>query len=259
MFCASWALNVQSAEGDSVTINYNNAAGKYAANRRLHAGVFQDLLTTGQVSADKRVLEVGCGTGNYDIALQESTRCEAWGIDPSEGMLAKAVERGSAVRFGPGAGEAIPFEAQSFHLVFSVDVIHHMQDRPAYFGEALRVLKPGGRICTVTDSEEIIRNRPLLSKYFPETVEVELQRYPPVPDLRRLMEEAGFHCIHEAVVETRSEVDSLQAFRDKAFSSLHLISEEAFQRGLQKLGADLAKGPILNISRYVCIWGTRNK
>jgi ubiquinone/menaquinone biosynthesis C-methylase UbiE len=38
-----------------------------------------------------------------------------------------------------------------------VDVIHHAQDRPAFFKEAFRVLAGGGWLVTITDSEEIIR------------------------------------------------------------------------------------------------------
>ena len=54
-----------------------------------------------------------------------------------------------------------------------MDVIHHVVDRAAYYREAYRVLKPGGQVCTVTDSPWIIRHRQPLSEYFPETMPVE--------------------------------------------------------------------------------------
>ncbi len=80
---------------------------------------------------------------------------------------------------------------RQFDLVFSVDVIHHVSDKAAFYREAARVLQPGGHACTVTDSEEIIRRREVLSGYFPETVEVELARYPRLADLEGWMAEAG--------------------------------------------------------------------
>ena len=40
--------------------------------------------------------------------------------------------------------------------------------------ETARTLRPGGWVCTVTDSAEIIRRREILSGYFPETVAIEL-------------------------------------------------------------------------------------
>lgn len=238
-------------------INYDEAAEAYAANRKIHTGVFRALLESGTACAGQCILEVGCGTGNYIIALQELTGCDARGIDPSEGMLQKAKERTTTVQFLPGRGEDIPYVDEHFDLVYSVDVIHHIQDRAKYYQEAMRVLKPGGMVCTATDSEEIIRNRPILAGYFPETVEVELKRYPPIDELRQLMSAAGFSWITSRDVEMRVEVTDIRAYREKAFSSLHLISEEAFQRGIQRLEADLARGPVTNLSRYTMLWGTR--
>jgi len=51
-------------------------------------------------------------------------------------------------------------------------------------------------------------------------------------------------------------VDS-QAYRDKAFSALHLISPQAFQAGLACLEEDLRHRPIACLSRYLLLWGTR--
>ena len=63
--------------------------------------------------------------------------------------------------------------------------------RTDYEAGAAQALKPGGRLCTVTDSESIIRGRLPLAEYVPETVAVEFDRYPPIPTLRAEMTEAG--------------------------------------------------------------------
>jgi SAM-dependent methyltransferase len=73
---------------------------------------------------------------------------------------------------------------EAFDLVLSVGMIHHVGDRVAYLREACRVLAPGGRTCTVTDSEEIIPTRRLPADYFPVTLEAELQRDPRLHDLK---------------------------------------------------------------------------
>jgi ubiquinone/menaquinone biosynthesis C-methylase UbiE len=172
-------------------------------------------------------------------------------------MLAEASARPGSVTFKVGRAERLPFPAGFFDLVFSVDVIHHLDDTAAYFGEVRRVLKPGGHVCTVTDSEWIIRHREPLAAYFPETVGADLARYPQVKELRHRMGEAGFGEISERTVEFPYLLTDAQAYRDKAFSSLHLISEEAWKRGLARLERDLQSGPIRCVSRYVLLWGTR--
>ena len=41
--------------------------------------------------------------------------------------------------------------------------------------------------------------------------------------------------------------------RDRAFSSLHLIPEESFRRGLERLERDLERGPLEEISRKLVV------
>jgi ubiquinone/menaquinone biosynthesis C-methylase UbiE len=236
-------------------IDYDRIAVEYARHRKVHPGVLRSLISRSGIDGDSRVLEVGCGTGNYIRALQDAVGCSCWAIDPSEEMLAAARDRCASVNFHAGRAEQLDFEPAFFDLVFSVDVIHHVDDHAAHFGEVQRVLRPGGRVCTVTDSGWIIRNREPLAVYFPETVEVDLRRYPRLTVLRALMQGAGFRHIEEELLEFRYEVADPSPYADKAFSSLHLISEEAFQRGLQRVKRDLRVGPIAGVSRYVLLWG----
>jgi hypothetical protein len=96
-----------------------------------------------------------------------------------------------------------------------------------------------------------------LATYFPETIAVELARYPPIDALRAMYEQTGFVDIEEQMVAFRYPLTDLQAYRDKAFSALHLISEEAFQRGIARMERDLQKGPVPCVSRYTLVWGTK--
>ena len=235
--------------------DYDQLAAEYARHRQVHPGVLQNLC--GAAHKSHNVLEVGCGTGNYIAALHAQVGCACWGIDPSDEMLAQARARAPDVRFSLGRAEHLDYPDASFDLIYSVDVIHHVQDRPAYIQEAHRALATGGRICTVTDSEWIIRHREPLATYFPETVQAELARYPRMAHLRELYHQAGFVQIGEHVVEFRTTLTDIQAYRDKAYSSLHLIPEDAFQRGIARMERDLSSGPIPYVSRYTLLWGDK--
>jgi SAM-dependent methyltransferase len=238
-------------------VDYDFLAQEYARHRLVHPQVLASLIETGQLDSASQALDVGCGTGNYTLALAEAVGCSCWGIEPSQQMLAQARERASSIHFKLGWAEHLDYPAESFDMVFSVDVIHHVSDRPAYFREAYRVLRKSGRLCTVTDSESIIRQRQPLSLYFPETVEVDLQRYPRISDLRKMVAEAGFTSSHETFAEFAYPLTDIHSYRDKAFSCLHLISPQAFERGIRRMEADLRDGPIAAVSRYLLLWGVK--
>lgn len=238
-------------------IDYDRLAADYAAHRTVHPGVFAELLRAIDALGASRVLEVGCGTGNYIRAIGGCQRIRCVGIDPSEGMLREARRWFRSVKLHPGRAEALDFDPDSFDLIFSVDVIHHVGDRMAFFRGAAQALRPCGRICTVTDSEDIIRRREPLARYFPETVEVELRRYPDIAVLQTEMAQAGFTDIHESRVEFSYSLSTLEPYRDRVFSSLLLIPDDACARGIERMEGDLARGPIPCVSRYVMVWGSK--
>jgi SAM-dependent methyltransferase len=183
--------------------------------------------------------------------------CDCSGVDPSPEMLAKLRERGSSVRAIEGRAEALALPDGTLDLVYSVDVIHHVGDCRSAIAEAFRVLKDGGRLCTVTDSEWIIRHREPQSVYFPETIDVELVRYPRIQVLRAEMTRAGFESITEEVVEHEYSITDAAPYRDRVFSALLYITDEAFARGLARLEADLRRGPVRGVARYMLLRGSK--
>jgi ubiquinone/menaquinone biosynthesis C-methylase UbiE len=99
--------------------------------------------------AAKRVLDVGCGTGDLTLALLRAGACVT-AIDVSPGML--DLTRRRAELFCPGcplprleaaAAEEMPFANGAFDLVVGRFILHHV-DLTRAPAEIARVLAPGG-------------------------------------------------------------------------------------------------------------------
>jgi ubiquinone/menaquinone biosynthesis C-methylase UbiE len=232
-------------------------ASDYARFRIIHFPLLQALISRSEVRAGSKVLELGCGTGNYIRAIGSRTSCSSWGIDPSSEMLSQARLQPSEVAWICATAENPALTDVQFDFVFTVDAVHHFQDRVRVFSEIARLLQTTGSVCIATDSEEIIQNRTPLSTYWPETVELELARYPRIDTLEAELRGTGFVNLSREEVSKTGWLTDPTPYRTKVFSALRLLPEPIFERGLRHLKADLAKGPVRSISHYLLLWAKR--
>jgi ubiquinone/menaquinone biosynthesis C-methylase UbiE len=96
-----------------------------------------------------RVLDQGCGGGRYTTAWKLLGVREAIGLDFSEIGLIDARNRINAaglndVSFVHGSVLEMPFEDESFDIVYSNGVLHHTENWKKGIEEQLRVMKKGG-------------------------------------------------------------------------------------------------------------------
>jgi ubiquinone/menaquinone biosynthesis C-methylase UbiE len=113
-------------------------------------GYFFDLA---DLSQGERVIDLGSGSGMdvFFAAEQVGRSGTVVGIDYTAEQLAKArgiaaEDRYSQVDLREGRIEQLPAEDGSFDCVISNGVINLAPDKAAVFAEAVRVLKPGGRL-----------------------------------------------------------------------------------------------------------------
>lgn len=236
---------------------YQSIAPEYVRHRRVHPEVLRSLISMGELGPASSVLDVGCGTGNYLSALSQIVGCDCWGIDPSQAMLAEAQSRLTRAHLSCTPAERMMLPAGQIDLVFAVDVVHHLTDRSSAFYECHRVLRPGGKLCLVSESAAMLRRREPHATYFPDAVEIELARYPSVHTLNSELKDRGFVELNESEVEIRSELTDIEPYRTRTHSSLQLISQDAFDVGIKRFEHDLRSGPIPYTWRYLLVWGTK--
>lgn len=99
-------------------------------------------------ATSRRVLDIGCGTGSYSLALAE-LGCEVVGVDFATGMLAQARAKArrnptARVTFLPADFDrGLPIPADSFDGAIGVAVLQCSADPRGFLQEIHRVLKPG--------------------------------------------------------------------------------------------------------------------
>ncbi len=96
-------------------------------------------------------LEIGSGTGYFSLNLLQLGAIQSLtATDISAGMLKRLATTadglGLEVETVRTEAEELPFEDESFDLVFGHAVLHHIPDLDKAFAEFRRVLRPGGAI-----------------------------------------------------------------------------------------------------------------
>lgn len=127
--------------------------------------LWAELLDSLNLRGDERILDMGCGRGAVLLmAAQHLTTGRAVGVDlwrtidqsgnSAEATQRNAVAEGVADRVELHTGDmmALPFEDNSFDLVLSSLAVHNISGRAGRekaISEAVRVLRPGGRLMIV--------------------------------------------------------------------------------------------------------------
>jgi len=153
-----------------LAFDYHSVAGDYQYHA-LHSGhpmqrfwhrgklTMIDQLIRPHLRAGSRVLEIGCGAGNlllqatvagsYPVALDLSMQALTFVRSRLE-EAKSGIEAPSDFACTQAIGESLPLANESFDCVLMSEVIEHLEAPQISICEAVRVLRPGGRLLITT-------------------------------------------------------------------------------------------------------------
>jgi SAM-dependent methyltransferase len=103
-------------------------------------------------TAGQSVLEIGVGLGSDHVRFARAG-ARLHGIDLTERGIELVRRRleleGLSSDLQVADAEQLPFADGTFDYVYSWGVLHHTPDTPRAVAEAIRVVRPGGRICVM--------------------------------------------------------------------------------------------------------------
>lgn len=110
------------------------------------------LAEAARITEEDHVLDAGCGLGGPARTLARLTGCLVTAIDLTEEFCATAAAftshsgLGAQVRTLQADATVLPFRDGAFDVAWTQHVSMNIADKPGFYGELRRVLKPGGRL-----------------------------------------------------------------------------------------------------------------
>lgn len=171
-------------------------AAKYYDEKEKYLNSFEQnklLPMLGDVS-DKKVLDIGAGTGRLAVYLQ-NRGADVTALDVSEKMLEIVKRKNKKVKTVIGNAESLPFDDNYFDIAVAAFLIVHLKDPAKFFDEVYRVLKDDG-IFVVTN---INQKDPPLVKTEKEEIIIESFYHRP-EKIKEILESLAFKIENEIFV-----------------------------------------------------------
>lgn len=164
--------------------------------------IHANLIAQAHIQPGQTVLDTGCGTGTLTLLIKQThpeATTHGLDIDPKILQIAqrKAGQMDQTVHWQQGMATCMPYPDQTFDHVFASLLLHHLtrQDKQHMLQEALRVLKPGGKLHVVdfgAPHDSVMWLISLIVRWFEEIHDHVIGRLPV------LIADAGFKRIEEA-------------------------------------------------------------
>ena len=204
-----------------MSINFHDANNKYTyAQRNAHIS-WRKMIKSITSIQNKRIVDIGCGGGIYTKELALMGAKSVVGIDFSKEILQAAKENCSGfsnISFIHGDAHSTPYPNDTFDIVISRAVIHHLQDIPTFLREASRILKKNGVLivqdrtiedCTILEALNTFVD---IFLYISETYRNRIKRRPKTTTIQKELQKYFLHVFPtQTQWEVRKIHDSVEA------------------------------------------------
>lgn len=199
--------------------------------------LYQILVNKMNILPGSSILEVGCGKGygSVYIATHLSPSLITC-VDISQSQIDNAkinheniIKKFPQLQFEVGKADSIKQNSGSYDYIYSVEAAQHFPSIENFAKEALRLLKPGGKLAITSHFSSNTEGYEVAKKYLP-TVASGTDRMIPIDQVRKAFQKEGFQ---EVVFESIGE-DVFEGF-DLWLSQ---IEDESWGRDIYKLYKD---------------------
>jgi len=178
------------------------------------------------------ILDVGCGAGWLDPSLKQFGVVTA--TDLSADVLARIRTRVPQVNYIAGDFMELPFEAASFDVAVSLEVLAHVADQSAFITKINSLLRPGGWLMLAT------QNRPVLERHNMNSIQPaapgQLRRWTDASELRALIE-PQFEIVELFSKTPRASQGPLRLINARPLrQAMRAIVGESFERMKERMG-----------------------
>jgi len=221
-------------------VDYAGISKTYDSYRSYPDGLIKKIIELGRISQGKKVLDLGCGTGNIAWQIKNKINADLIGVDVSLAMLKVAKDKSLEVICTDIDNQQLPFQDSSFDTVIGAYVIHQIKNLNFMLSECYRVLRDGVLVLLTSSHRQIEEQHPIIKNFFPSYIDIDKSRFPDIDRIDSLLESLGFKNIkHEEVTVAGIPIDDeyLQKVKNKYVSTYQLMSEGEFENGIAKLEA----------------------
>lgn len=226
--------------GNSTQVNYAGISKIYDSYRSYPDDLVKRIIELGRISRGKKVLDLGCGTGNIAWQIKNKIDANLVGVDVSLAMLKVARNKSLEVLCTNIDNQLLPFRDSSFDSIIGAYVIHQIKNLNFLLSECYHVLRNGELVLLTSSHKQIEDQHPIIKDFFPSYISIDKSRFPDIHKIADILVSSGFKDIkHEEVTVANIPIDSeyLQKVKNKYVSTYHLMPAGEFENGVAKLEA----------------------